>query len=217
MSKLPYMQFYFRQFSGDERVMAMDCDTVGAHILLMCAAGASSHGYKLPSDERMLRNIIRKPSDGQWSRIKSQLLQGAWKISADGKWWVQAGLRRTHKKAKEFISEQKRKGKLGADARWKDSHGHEEGMATATQTHGHQMLSSSLKKEQSQNLQAPPVCGKVEKSKPNQEDAARKQIADAQEELQRNPESRGARLAHDEGLGNLRRLLAPVAAKRSML
>jgi len=123
----PAIQFYFRQFSSDEQVKAMDLDTVGAHILLICAAGMSAHGHKLPSNERFLRAQIQYPSDEAWQRIKSQLLDGAWKVSADGKWWVQDGLKRSVLKRQEFFSEQKRKAKLGADARW-HPRGHNSGM-----------------------------------------------------------------------------------------
>lgn len=121
----PAIQFYFRQFAGDEHVMALDLDAVGAHILLMCAAGASNRGYKLPSDERMIRNIIRNPSDLDWQRIKCQLLSGAWKISKDGHWWEQRGMRRSIQKRKAFIESQSRKGKAGMEARWKDNHGYD--------------------------------------------------------------------------------------------
>lgn len=116
------MQFYFRQFAGDERVMAMDLDAVGAHILLMCAAGASPHGHKLPSDERVLRNIIRVEKNQKWKRIKSQLLEGPWKITPDGKWWVQNGMKRSMLKQKAFRDEQRRKSKLANDARWHHPH-----------------------------------------------------------------------------------------------
>ena len=64
----------------------------------------------------------------------------------------------------------------------------------------------------SQNLKAAPVCGKVE----NLKAGAEKQISDAQEELRVNPESRGARLAFDEGMEKLRAALAPVAARRTL-
>lgn len=108
------MQFYFRQFAGDEHVMSMDLDAVGAHILLMCAAGASEHGYKLAYDERALRVRLRNPSDPDFSRIMSQLLAGAWKVSEDGKWLVQYGQRRTLLKQKEFSAKQK----ANAEKRW---------------------------------------------------------------------------------------------------
>jgi hypothetical protein len=112
------MQFYFRQFAADERVMAMDLDAVGAHILLMCAAGASPEGCKIPADERMIRTIIRTPKNVDFLRIKAQLLSGAWKVSRNGKWWVQKGLQRSMLKVKVFRDEQKRKSKLGNDTRW---------------------------------------------------------------------------------------------------
>ena len=110
----PAMQFYFRQFEGDEHVMSMDLDAVGAHILLMCAAGASEHGYKLAYDERALRVRLRNPSDPDFSRIMSQLLAGAWKVSDDGKWLVQYGQRRTLLKQKEFSAKQK----ANVEKRW---------------------------------------------------------------------------------------------------
>lgn len=123
----PAMQFYFRQFAGDERVMSMDLDAVGAHILLMCAAGASEHGYKLAYDERALRVRLRNPSDPDFSRIMSQLLAGSWKVSDDGKWIVQDGQRRTLLKQKEFSKKQK----ANAQRRWgsqEDANGMPNGM-----------------------------------------------------------------------------------------
>ena len=125
-NRSPSMQFYFRQFAGDEHVMAMDLDAVGAHILLMCAAGASSSGYRLRADDRALRTVLRNPSEEDWQRIKKQLLAGAWKLSEDRQWWVQDGQRRTLLKQKQYKEEQKRKAKLGAAARWAQS-GHESG------------------------------------------------------------------------------------------
>jgi len=108
------MQFYFRQFAGDEHVMAMDLDSVGAHILLMCAAGASEFGYRLASDERQIRTRLRNPSDSDWSRIRQQLLAGPWKVSPDGKWWIQDGMRRSVEKQKTFSEKQTK----NAHARW---------------------------------------------------------------------------------------------------
>jgi hypothetical protein len=115
----PSIQFYFRQFLGDEEVQMMELDAVGAHILLMCAAGASSSGYRLPTDERKLRALIRNPPDEAWSRIKAQVLGGAWKKSRDGRWWEQAGLYRSFAKQKKFRDAQARKGKLSGEARRK--------------------------------------------------------------------------------------------------
>jgi len=113
----PAMQFYFRQFSGDEAVMAMDLDAVGAHILLMCAAGSASSGYKIEADERAIRTRLRNPNNSDFERIKGQLLAGAWKISEDGKHWVQEGMKRTLLKQKEFS----RKQKENARKRWGDA------------------------------------------------------------------------------------------------
>lgn len=110
------MQFYFRQFSGDESVASMDLDAVGAHILLMCYAGASKHLFKIEFSDEKLRRILRGVSDENWSRIKQQLLC-AWEISEDGKWLVQNGMKRSLSKRKAFCDKQRER----ANARWAKS------------------------------------------------------------------------------------------------
>jgi uncharacterized protein YdaU (DUF1376 family) len=209
----PSMQFYFRQFSGDEQVMAMDLETVGAHILLMCAAGASSHGYRLPSDERMIRNIIRAVSDGRWKRIKQQLLQGAWKISADGKWWEQTGMRRSYKKSQVFRKLQSEKGKRGAEARWQDGSGHQPDTKRPCVKNGSSSSSSSLSQIHKPTAAAPPhtPCGNVENVKPLPPDL---QAAANQMDLADPKDRRNFDMILDER--RRRELLAPVAAKRSV-
>ncbi len=87
----PAFQFYPRQFSGDDQIMAMDLEAIGAHILLMCAAAASPERYRIDADEYAIRMRLRNPADADWERIRKQLLSGPWKLSADGKWWVQDG------------------------------------------------------------------------------------------------------------------------------
>ena len=126
--RAPAFQFFPRQFAADDVVMAMDLDTIGAHILLMCAAAASPEQYRLrcrvdaegmpdqcrtDAAERAIRNRLRNPSDADWLRIKTQLLAGAWKVSADGRWWEQDGLRRTFQKQKEFSARQSERAQTG--------------------------------------------------------------------------------------------------------
>jgi hypothetical protein len=112
--RAPAFQFYPRQFAGDDRVQAMDLDAIGAHILLMCCAAASPEGYRIDADEYAIRMRTRNPSDEAWQRIKRQLLAGAWKVSSDGKWWIQEGLQRTFQKQKKFSDEQRSR----ANTRW---------------------------------------------------------------------------------------------------
>jgi hypothetical protein len=100
----PAFQFYPRQFAGDDRVMGMDLEAIGAHILLMCAAACSPERCRIHADEYAIRMRLRNPSDDDWQRIKKQLLSGAWKVSEDGLWWIQNGLQRTLEKQKEFSS-----------------------------------------------------------------------------------------------------------------
>ena len=116
--RAPAFQFYPRQFAGDDRVMSMDLETIGAHILLMCAAAASPERCRIDADEYAIRMRLRNPSDEAWTRIKKQLLGGAWKVSPDGKWWVQSGLQRTFQKQNDFSESQRAR----AAARWKKEH-----------------------------------------------------------------------------------------------
>lgn len=110
----PAFQFYPRQFAGDDRVMGMDLEAIGAHILLMCAAASSPERCRIRADEYAIRMRLRNPSDDDWQRIKKQLLSGAWKVSEDGQWWIQNGLQRTFEKQKEFSDKQRDR----ANARW---------------------------------------------------------------------------------------------------
>lgn len=110
----PAMQFYFRQFSGDEAVQVMDLDAVGAHILLMCAAGSASERYKIRYDKAKLARLFRNQKKEDFDRILAQLLDGAWKVSEDGQWLIQEGMLRTLRKQKHFSKTQAEK----AQKRW---------------------------------------------------------------------------------------------------
>ena len=116
--RAPAFQFYPRQFAGDDQVMGMDLEAIGAHMLLICAAAASPERCRIYADEYAIRMRLRNPSDEAWVRIKKQLLAGAWKVSTDGKWWIQSGLERTFQKQKEFSERQAKK----AMARWDVEH-----------------------------------------------------------------------------------------------
>jgi uncharacterized protein YdaU (DUF1376 family) len=112
--RAPAFQFYPRQFAGDDQVMGLDLEAIGAHILLMCAAASSPERYRIHADEYAIRMRLRNPSDDEWQRIKQQLLAGAWKVSADGQWWIQSGLERSFQKQKEFSDQQRDR----ANSRW---------------------------------------------------------------------------------------------------
>jgi uncharacterized protein YdaU (DUF1376 family) len=129
--RAPAFQFYPRQFAGDDQVMGMDLEAIGAHILLMCAAAASPEQCRIDADEYAIRMRLRNPSDARWQGIKKQLLAGAWKVSEDGKWWIQVGLQRTFQKQKDFSDSQRDKAK----ARWRrnDAESTPDGCRTAAE------------------------------------------------------------------------------------
>ena len=110
--------------------VGMDLDCLGADKLLQWAALSSPDGWKVPRDERYIRNLLRGPSDEAFARILEQVLGKTWKASADGKWWEHHGLRRILLDQRHLRAEQKRKAKLGAAARW-DAHGHRPGIQRA--------------------------------------------------------------------------------------
>jgi hypothetical protein len=112
--RAPAFLFYPRQFAGDDQVMGMELESIGAHILLMCAAAASPERYRMHADEQAIRMRIRNPPEEHWQRIRRQLLGGAWKITPDGQWWVQEGLQRTFMRQKNFSEEQRKR----AQSRW---------------------------------------------------------------------------------------------------
>lgn len=114
----PAIQFYFRQFAGDEHVISLSVEAVGAHILLMCAAGASENGYWLPNDSKLLRAICHHMSSRKWQNISSELLNGAWKLSENGDRIEQTGMMRSFMKQKEFSIQQSERGKAGMKKRW---------------------------------------------------------------------------------------------------
>ena len=68
--RAPAFQFYPRQFAGDDQVMGMDLEAIGAHILLMCAAAASPERCRIDADEYAIRMRLRNPSDERWQSIK---------------------------------------------------------------------------------------------------------------------------------------------------
>ena len=112
----PAIQFYFRQFSGDEHVLSMNLQEIGCHILLMCAAGASKEGYRLPNNEKVLRSICRNIRRSTWGPIFQSLTRGAWKLSRNRRWIEQDGLRRSFMKQQDFSNKQKEKAKKRWDA-----------------------------------------------------------------------------------------------------
>ena len=157
--RAPAFQFYPRQFAGDDRVMGMDLEAIGAHILLMCAAAASPERYRINAEEYAIRMRLRNPSDEAWQRIKKQLLAGPWKVSSDGEWWLQSGLERTFQKQKEFSEKQRTKAKQ----KW--GKGDTERVPESCQTDAGTMLegmpdgcSSSSSSSSNQNITSEP-CG----------------------------------------------------------
>lgn len=107
----PAIQFYFRQFLGDEQVASMDLETTGAHILLMCYAGASESGYRLAYIRHKIARLLRMSCDEKFDQILDNLLAGAWKISDCGNYIEQEGLKRSFEKQKQFSTLQSERAK----------------------------------------------------------------------------------------------------------
>lgn len=178
MERPPSFQFYPRQFSGDDQVMGMDLEAIGAHILLMCAAASSPERYRINADEYAIRMRLRNPSEESWQRIKKQLLTGAWKVSEDGQWWIQNGLERTFQKQKVFSDKQRAR----VSARWNSKN--TEALPNSYQTDAAAMpepCSSSSSSSSSKNIMSEP-CGSD-------------QVAPVPKKVQPVPTDTGLRLA----------------------
>lgn len=99
---------------GDDAVILMDLDAVGAHIILMCFAGSSPEGFRIQNKDEILRKILRGVGASDWDRIKPQIMT-AWDVSDDGEWIIQRGMQRTLLKQKSFSKTQSERAK----ERWK--------------------------------------------------------------------------------------------------
>jgi len=110
MAKAPAFQFYPKQFLGDDMVLLMSTESIGAHILLMCIAWQQDPPCSLPDDVEKIRKWT-KLGIKSWNKRGKEILS-AWRLE-DGRWY-QDGLLKEHKKQIELRT----KRESAANKRW---------------------------------------------------------------------------------------------------
>lgn len=95
MPRPPSIQFYYKQYLGDNKVLAMDWDARGMHIHLLMLSIQENPPGTIPADDAAIRRWLSLPlgsvdSDQTWRRVKSQLL-AAWQ--PEGERLVNSGMR----------------------------------------------------------------------------------------------------------------------------
>jgi uncharacterized protein YdaU (DUF1376 family) len=110
MSKAPAFQFYPKQFLGDDQVLLMSTEAIGAHILLMCVAWQQDPPCSLPNDTEKIRKWTRLGIKS-WRKRENEILS-AWRLEGDR--WYQDGLLKEKKKQEELSIKREQ----AANKRW---------------------------------------------------------------------------------------------------
>lgn len=110
MAKAPAFQFYPKQFLGDDQVLLMSTEAIGAHILLMCVAWQQDPPCSLPDDMEMIRKWT-KLGIKSWNKRGKEILR-AWRL--DNNRWYQDGLLKEHQKQVELRTKREQ----AANKRW---------------------------------------------------------------------------------------------------
>lgn len=87
MPRPPSIQWYYKQYLGDNKVLAMDWDARGMHVHLLMLSVQEEPPGTIPADDAAIRRWLSLPlgsvdSDQTWRRVKSQLL-AAWQPEGD--------------------------------------------------------------------------------------------------------------------------------------
>ncbi len=83
----PSIQWYYKQYLGDNKVLAMDWDARGMHVHLLMLSIQEEPPGTIPADDAAIRRWLSLPlgsvdSDQTWRRVKPQLL-AAWQPEGD--------------------------------------------------------------------------------------------------------------------------------------
>lgn len=86
MAKLkgPAIQWYYKQWLGDDKVLGMDWDAQGMHFWLINLSCQQDPAGTIPNDIALIRRWLRNPSDDVWRRVQPQIFS-SWSL-ADGRW-----------------------------------------------------------------------------------------------------------------------------------
>lgn len=85
MPRPPSIQWYFKQYLGDNDVLKMEWDASGMHAWLLNLSIQEEPPGSIPNDMAAIRRWLRNPSDDVWRRVQPQIF-AAWKLR-DGRWF----------------------------------------------------------------------------------------------------------------------------------
>lgn len=109
--KSPAVQWYPKQYLGDDKIIAMDWDARGMHHWLLNISWQQDPPGTLPDDMALISRWLGSPPDPIWRRVRPQIFS-AWSLQ-DGR-WVNSGMVRAWERQQKFSASRKK----SSDARW---------------------------------------------------------------------------------------------------
>jgi hypothetical protein len=97
--KSPALQWYPKQYLGDDKVIAMDWDARGMHHWLLNISWQQEPKGSIPDDMALIRRWLGSPTEDIWRRVRPQIFS-AWTLR-DGRWFND-GMVRTAERQKVF-------------------------------------------------------------------------------------------------------------------
>jgi len=104
MARPPAIQWYYKQWLGDNKVLAMDWDARGMHFHLLMISIQEEPSGSLPNDMDAIRRWLSLPSgsvdaDRIWRRVKPQIF-AAWSLQDDR--WFNSGMVETMERQQRY-------------------------------------------------------------------------------------------------------------------
>ena len=99
MPRPPSIQWYFKQWLGDNKVQGMEWDAYGMHFHLLNISVQEEPPGSLPNDMVLIRRWLRNPSDDVWRRVQPQVFS-AWTLRGDR--WFNAGMVETRERREKY-------------------------------------------------------------------------------------------------------------------
>lgn len=106
--KSPAVQWYPKQYLGDDKVIAMEWDAKGMHHWLLNISWQQEPRGTIPNDTGLIRRWLGSPSDEIWRRVWPQIKE-SWLIQ-DGR-FVNAGMLRAAQRQETFSKRRSKDGK----------------------------------------------------------------------------------------------------------
>jgi len=92
VARPPSIQWYYKQYLGDNHVLAMEWDASGMHTWLLNLSIQETPPGSIPNDMAVIRRWLRNPPDDVWRRVQPQIFT-AWKLRDDR--WFNDGIVRS--------------------------------------------------------------------------------------------------------------------------